>query len=75
MRKKTMNSDVDERLERLETAVAHLEKLCEELNRVVIEQGKALRRLQARQQQLSETVEQAELERIKATNPKPPHYQ
>ena len=70
-----MNSDLEERLERMETAIAHLEKLCEELNRVVIEQGKALRRLQTRQQQLSETVEQAELERIKATNPKPPHYQ
>jgi uncharacterized coiled-coil protein SlyX len=70
-----MNSNLDERLERMETAIAHLEKLCEELNRVVIEQGKVIRRLQARQQQLSETVEQTELERIKSTNPKPPHYQ
>jgi uncharacterized coiled-coil protein SlyX len=70
-----MKSNLDERLERVETAIAHLEKLCEELNRVVIEQGKVIRRIQARQQQLSETVEQAELERIKSTNPKPPHYQ
>ena len=70
-----MNSNTEERLERVETAIAHLEKLCEELNRVIIEQDKALRRLQARQQQLSESVETAELDRIKATNPKPPHYQ
>jgi uncharacterized coiled-coil protein SlyX len=70
-----MKSNLDERLERVETAIAHLEKLCEELNRVVIEQGKVIRRIQARQQQLSKTVEQAELERIKSTNPKPPHYQ
>ena len=70
-----MNSDSEERLERVETAIAHLEKLCEELNRVIIEQDKAIRRLQARQQQLSESVEQTEIDRIKATNPKPPHYQ
>ena len=69
------NPNPDERLEQVESAIAHLEKLCEELNRVVIEQGKVLRRLQARQQQLSETVEQTELDRIKSTNPKPPHYQ
>jgi len=69
------NANPDERLEQVESAIAHLEKLCEELNRVVIEQGKVLRRLQARQQQLSETVEQTELDRIKSTNPKPPHYQ
>jgi uncharacterized coiled-coil protein SlyX len=69
------NPNPDERLERVESAITHLEKLCEELNRVVIEQGKVLRRLQARQQQLSETVEQSELDRIKSTNPKPPHYQ
>ena len=70
-----MDQNLEDRLERMESAIAHLEKLCEELNRVVIEQGKTLRKLQTRQQQLSETVEQAELERIKATNPKPPHYQ
>jgi uncharacterized coiled-coil protein SlyX len=70
-----MNSDHEERLERVETAITHLEKLCEELNRVIIEQGKLLRRLQARQQQITDVIEQAELDRIKATNPKPPHYQ
>jgi uncharacterized coiled-coil protein SlyX len=70
-----MTNDAAERLERLESTVAHLERLCEELNAVVIEQGKALRRMQSQQARIAESVELAELERIKSTNAKPPHYQ
>jgi len=64
-----------ERLEKIETHVAHLEHLVEQLNGVVVEQSRLLSRLQAQQQQLASTVETQELERIKNTNTKPPHYQ
>jgi uncharacterized coiled-coil protein SlyX len=65
----------DERLARIETTLAHLERQYEELNEVVIEQGRLIKRLLAQQQQLAATIETDELARIKATNPKPPHYQ
>lgn len=70
-----MNTEFSERLARLESSIAHLEKLYEELNQVVIEQAKTIRKLQANQQRLADTVETTELDRIKSTNAKPPHYQ
>ena len=70
-----MDSELSERLERLESHVAHLERQYEELNAVVIEQGAAIKKLQSAQQRIAETVEIAELDRIKATNARPPHYQ
>ena len=70
-----MNDDIHERCERLESHLAHLERQFEELNEVVIEQGRAIKRLTSLHQRLSESVENAESDRIRATNPKPPHYQ
>lgn len=70
-----MNDDLPERLARLESHLTHLERQFEELNEVVIEQARTIKRLTALQQQLSESVENAELDRIRATNSKPPHYQ
>lgn len=70
-----MDSELAQRLERIESYAAHLERQYEELNQVVIEQGKALRKIQAHQLRLSESVETAELDRIRSTNAKPPHYQ
>jgi len=69
-----MDSSLEERLLRLETNVTHLEHLCEQLNQVVADQSKIITKLQMVQQQLSQTVETQELDRIKATNAKPPHY-
>jgi len=69
-----MDSSLEERLLKLETNVTHLEHLCEQLNQVVTEQSKTITRLKLVQQQLSNTVESQELERIKGTNAKPPHY-
>jgi uncharacterized coiled-coil protein SlyX len=69
-----MEPTLEERLLRLETNVTHLEHLCEQLNRVVTDQNKVIARLQAVQQKLSSSVEGQELDRIKATNSKPPHY-
>jgi uncharacterized coiled-coil protein SlyX len=69
-----MDSSLEERLLRVETNMAHLEHLCEQLNQVVTDQSKIITRLQAVQQQLSQSVESQELDRIKGTNAKPPHY-
>jgi uncharacterized coiled-coil protein SlyX len=64
-----------ERLEKLESNLLHLERQYEELNQVVIEQGKLLARLQRDSAKVSDAVQTIELERIRANNPKPPHYQ
>jgi uncharacterized coiled-coil protein SlyX len=63
------------RLLKIESHLAHLEHQYEELNRIVIEQGKALARLQKENARMSDTVQTIELERIRANNSKPPHYQ
>ena len=70
-----MDKETAARLEKLETNVAHLERQYEQLNEVVLEQARQLKRMQSVQQRVSQTMETLELDRIKATNPKPPHYQ
>jgi SlyX protein len=63
------------RVEKLETHIAHLEHQVEQLNGVVIEQGKLLDRLKKEVQRQSAAMQTLELERIKSTQQKPPHYQ
>ena len=70
-----MNDEVAARFTRLELSVAHLEHLTEQLNGVVIAQGRQLQDLRKQFQRQSQTLETMELERVKSTNPKPPHYQ
>lgn len=70
-----MDDELLQRLEKLESNLAHLEHQYDQLNQVVTEQGKQLARLTAQQLKVSQAVETMELERIKATNAKPPHYQ
>ena len=60
-------------LERLEAHVAHLERQYDELNEVVIQQGRELIRLRQQLQRVASSVEGMELDRVKAHNPKPPH--
>jgi uncharacterized coiled-coil protein SlyX len=67
-------SNMSERLEKIESHLAHLEHEYEQLNNMVIEQGRLLARLQKEQAKVSQTVETIELEKIRANNPKPPHY-
>jgi uncharacterized coiled-coil protein SlyX len=69
-----MEQELAERLDKVESHLAHLEHQYDQLNQVVLEQARQLAKLQAWQQRVSETVESLELERIKATNPRPPHY-
>ena len=63
------------RIEKMESHLAHLEHQVEQLNGVVIEQGKLLERLKKEAQRQTRAMETLELERIKANNARPPHYQ
>jgi uncharacterized coiled-coil protein SlyX len=65
---------VEERLERAEAAVAHLERQYDELNAVVIAQTREIERLRRSLERLGETLETQELDRIRSTQTKPPHY-
>ena len=70
-----MENELLRRLEALESHLAHLERQYEQLNEVVIEQRKELGRARSGLKRLGQTLETIELERVKSTNPKPPHYQ
>jgi len=70
-----MSVEGQERFEKLEAHVAHLERQVEQLNEVLIAQGRLVDRLKKEVQRQTAAMETIELERIKANNPKPPHYQ
>jgi uncharacterized coiled-coil protein SlyX len=70
-----MNNTSESRLDRLESHLSHIEKQVEELNGVIINQARDIKRLQTITQRLRDSVETTEVERMKSTNPKPPHYQ
>ena len=70
-----MDTELASRLEKIESHLAHLERQFEELNAVIVEQAKVLSRLQASQRKIGETVETIELDRIRGSSSKPPHYQ
>lgn len=70
-----MNEELSTRLGRIESHLAHLEHQVEQMNSVIMAQDKLLERLKKEVQRQSSNMETLELERIKANNPKPPHYQ
>jgi uncharacterized coiled-coil protein SlyX len=72
-----MNStdEASQRLERLEAHIAHLEHHIDQLNEVLIEQGKTVEQLKKQLQRQATTLDSIELERVKSINPKPPHSQ
>ena len=70
-----MNDETSQRLEKIEANFTHLEHQVEQLNQVIIEQGKVVEMLRRQAQKQSQALESIELERIKATNARPPHYQ
>ena len=70
-----MNEDTNERLGKIESHIAHLEHQVEELNGVIIEQGKLLDRLKKEVQRQSTAMETMELERTKGNVQKAPRYQ
>jgi uncharacterized coiled-coil protein SlyX len=66
---------VNDRLEKLETQLAFLEKQYDDLNQVVIEQSRLIAKLQAELSRANQSLTGIELERIRANTQKPPHYQ
>ena len=70
-----MNDENRQRLERVEASFAHLEHQVEQLNAVLIHQGRTVDLLKKQVQRQSEVLEGMELERIKANQTRPPHYQ
>jgi len=75
MQNSRMPDENSQRIEKLESHVAHLEHQVEQLNEVVIEQGKLLDKLRKEIQRQSTSLQTLELERIKSNVQKPPHYQ
>jgi SlyX protein len=69
-----MADENSRRIEKIESHVAHLEHQVEQLNGVVIEQGKLLEHLKKEVQRQSSAMETLELERIKSNNARPPHH-
>lgn len=65
---------LNSRLEQAEAALAHLERNFDELNSVVIAQGRTIARLQKQLETLGETLRGQDLDRIQPHNQKPPHY-
>jgi len=70
-----MEESVTSRLLKVESTLAHLERQHEELNGVVVEQSRALARLQKELARATQALESAEMDRIRSNNQKPPHYQ
>ena len=70
-----MDDEVAERLTRLESTVAHLEHLTERLNQVVTEQQREIDHLKKRLHRQAQSLETIEMDRVRSTNPKPPHYE
>lgn len=70
-----MPDETFQRMDKLESHLAYLEHQLEQLNGVIIEQGKLLSRLKKEVQRQSSIMQTLELERIKLNVQKPPHYQ
>jgi SlyX protein len=75
MQNSRMPDENSERFEKLESYVAHLEHQVEQLNEVVVEQGKLLEKLKKEIQRQSSSLQTVELERVRSNVQKPPHYQ
>jgi uncharacterized coiled-coil protein SlyX len=65
----------ESQLEKIESHLSHLERQYEQLNQVVIEQGRIIAKLQRENAKVSAAVQTMELDRIRANNTKPPHFQ
>ena len=63
----------DERLMNIEIALANHEKMLDELNQVIIEQGKTIEKLIRQNQYLMNLAEQAAVKPQSEETP-PPHY-
>ena len=65
----------EERLVNIESDLTHLEQLVESLNQTIIEHDKTIQQLEAQVSRLTSSLEAKEMDSIKGTVTKPPHYQ
>ena len=65
----------EDRIISIESNLAHLEQTMESLNQTVIEQERTIQNLQNQITGLSSAAEFDQMEKIKSTIKKPPHYQ
>ena len=65
--------DLDERLMNIEIALANQEKIIDDLNQVVIEQGKKIDLLQKQNQFLLDSLREETVKPLSEETP-PPHY-
>ena len=70
-----MNDDATARIDKLESHVAHLERQIDDLNQVAVQQAQEIDRFKKQLGRVSQSIENAEMERIKSVDSKPPHYQ
>ena len=69
-----MSDGNNERLVKIESAMAHLEQLAEALNETVIDQAKSLRRLTQQMEQIQERAAAEDMKAAKENITKPPHH-
>jgi len=65
----------EERLVNIESGLTHMEQLVESLNQTIIGQDKIIQQLQIQINRLTSDFEAKEMDSIKGTVTKPPHYQ
>ena len=65
----------DDKIIIIKSNLAHLEKTIESLNETIISQEKTIQHLQNQITSLSSATEFDQMEKIKGTIKKPPHYQ
>ncbi len=68
------DEELGEKLVRMESLIAHLEHQYEELNKVVVEQGKVLSKSLSQQEKMADTLREMRQDEIRSDNRKPPHY-
>jgi uncharacterized coiled-coil protein SlyX len=69
------DEQIGEKLVRMESLVTHLERQYEELNKVVLEQGKALAKLTNQHERIADSLLDIRQDEIRRDTRKPPHYQ
>ena len=65
----------EERLVNIESDLTHLEQLVESLNQTIIGQDKIIQQVQIQMNRVTSDLEAKEMNSIKGTATKPPHYQ
>ena len=62
-------------MDNIESNLAHVEQTVESLSQTIVEQDKTIQQLQAQLAKLASSAESQEMDKIKGTIKKPPHYQ